>query len=882
MEENHENKKPKTGKKIRGFLHLLQHCLVVIAAISILIITTGSTVVVQGLSGNESYSLHASDQEKTYEDSTLFNTLYGKAVADIIRFGVIRSQLETDGVFDGSKIIDITAYNYREQGVPEQYVTARYYLEDLLKWQKYGMEYSTVSMTAGQAKDFLADKTMVTIVDPNSKYYNTSDANYMKSDIGSYTFVDDVSANSVMLPIDEYNGWYDEEETLDVNVLINRYKTAEGKNIEEYTSDFTTYQGLCENLRAAMYSLSYNYSEYLDYQKYYDGQNTNIRYCIEKTVGEHTEYFTNIEGLIDDDESQERLKEDGMTSALQEKFQGGFHGKYLYYSPSEMIYESNSSIKESTVQSIVKEYDYAYPENIKIWIGVDSSYPVGDAFVQGKAGFQNYLPYFWQWVILAVTAVVFYFVLLIYLTGATGRDIDGEGNSCISLSKFDKMPTEAALFLGVFSAAVILIGAMEAYDMNWGNILHYEDIYTFWFKIGIGIAAFVMDIIFCFFYYSLIRRVKAKTLWSNSYLKRILQKCSDLLMELYDNGNIVVRTWVPYLIFLIFNCFVVVFGMALLYRAGNIIMFLLGIFIAFLIDMLIGAMLYKDVKERQNIVKGIEIITEGDFSYQIEQEKLHGDNLVLAKSVNSIGNGIKSAVEVSMKDERMKADLITNVSHDIKTPLTSIINYVDLIKREKVDNERVQSYIKVLDEKSQRLKQLTDDLVEASKISSGNINLHFEKINLTELLHQTIGEFSEKFEQKALTPVMDIKASHTLIEADSRSIWRVMENLFNNVYKYALEGTRVYITMKTLGDNQQKRETLEISIKNISAMALNCNPEELTERFIRGDESRTTEGSGLGLSIAKNLVEAQHGTFEIQLDGDLFKVVITFQTVEKG
>mgnify|MGYP001051697796 FL=1 len=221
----------------------------------------------------------------------------------------------------------------------------------------------------------------------------------------------------------------------------------------------------------------------------------------------------------------------------------------------------------------------------------------------------------------------------------------------------------------------------------------------------------------------------------------------------------------------------------------------------------------------------------------------------------------------------MKADLITNVSHDIKTPLTSIINYVDLIKRERIDNEKVQNYIKVLDEKSQRLKQLTDDLVEASKITSGNISLHFEQINLTELMNQTIGEFSEKFEMKNLTTVMNVRVKNAVIEADSRRIWRVMENLFNNIYKYAMEGTRVYLSIEDMPD---KKKFIVISIKNISASPLNCNPDELTERFIRGDVSRTTEGSGLGLSIARNLTEAQKGTFEIQLDGDLFKVILTF------
>ena len=202
------------------------------------------------------------------------------------------------------------------------------------------------------------------------------------------------------------------------------------------------------------------------------------------------------------------------------------------------------------------------------------------------------------------------------------------------------------------------------------------------------------------------------------------------------------------------------------------------------------------------------------------------------------------------------------------------------MKRERVDNEKVQNYIRVLDEKSQRLKQLTDDLVEASKITSGNISYHFERINLTELLNQTIGEFSEKFETKNLMTVMNVNTRNVVIEADSRRIWRVMENLFNNVYKYAMPGTRVYVTMdKRESGNQDGAEQIEISIKNISENPLNCKPEELTERFIRGDESRTTEGSGLGLSIAKNLTIAQKGNFEIQLDGDLFKVFLTFPAV---
>lgn len=879
-------RKRKSGAAFRKCLTFVQHLLLACAAVSTLLVITGSTVIINGTS----YMLDPSDSGVEYEDSDLFDMLYGQSVADIIRFGVIRSQLETDGEFDGNKIVDVTAYNYRNIGIPERYVTAKYYLEDLLKWYKYGMEYSSEYMSSLQLDSFLSDKTMVTIMDPDSKYYNTSDANYMKSNIGNYTFVDDVSAN--MLPMDgsyddydyAYSAYYDEYgnelddygnvKTVAVDVLINRYKTVDGKNIESYTADLPSYRELCSNVATAIENLNINYEEYLEFKDYYDKKNTNVLYCIEKTIDGHTEYYTNMEDYIGVDGISATLgnKNGNMAEFFSENLNGMFDiGRYLYYSPSEMIYETDSAVSEATINSIVRQYDYAYPENIRIWIGVDTSYPVKDAFMQGKTGYQNYVPHFWQSGVLAVFSLIIYFMLFIYLTMTAGRESDEDGNTVIELTEFDKSPTEFALFICLSVVIVLLCGVVCVHEFGYIYRNYIYDIYvryTDGLVIGAGVLVFLLDMLFCFFYYSFIRRIKGRVIWKNSYLRRLMKKAEGLALELYGNSSIVIRVWVPFIIFLLFNLMMALLGP-------------FGIAFAFVIDMLIGVMMYKDAKERQNIVSGIEKIAQGDLNYQVEQERMHGDNIVMAQAVNSIGNGIKNAVEASMKDERMKTELITNVSHDIKTPLTSIINYVDLVKREDVDNERVRSYIKVLDEKSQRLKQLIDDLVEASKISSGNINLNFEKINLTELLNQTIGEFSEKFEQKGLSIVMNGNASNVVIEADSRSIFRVIENLFNNVYKYALERTRVYVSINCIGrDGIQVQEMAEIIIKNISASELNCNPEELTERFIRGDESRTTEGSGLGLSIAKNLTEAQNGTFEIQLDGDLFKVILTFPIMQ--
>lgn len=918
-EENEKNeksekneKKKKTPKKgshmFRTLLGVVQHLCLGILVLAMVVVVGGSTVRVQGFKRDFTFSIYAQDKNRAYEESDIFNSIFGYAAADIIRYGVVSSQLETDGKFDGGKAIDVTAYNYRDIGLPERYVTADYQLEDLLKWAHHGFEWSASEMTQTQAQNFLADKTRVTFIDPKSEYYNTSDASYLKSDIGSYTFVNDVSSNRLWVDMDDYDGFVNDyrsgasenveeadiavsgtEAELSVlqeqedspaddgertyNVMVNRYKTTEGKNLEEYVSNWATYYDLCHSVQNAAKSLSYNYSEYLNYGEYYSRENSNLRYLILKTVGDDTQIYSNL----DDTQAAERVAAFMGAGDSADRELPYNVGKYIYYSPADMVYRSNTTIAEETIRKILQDYDYAYPETVKIWMGVDTSYPVNDAFKQGAAGFSSYLPYFWQCIVIAAAAFVLYLLLLCYLTAVTGRDTDEAGNPSIRLQPFDAVPTEVALLIAfgvMVLAAWALIVATELANVNPTDISEILErvLGVRWVQGLLLAGVFAADAVAMFFFYSLVRRIKAHTLWKNSYLYRLIQEIRRFAWKVYDNGHAVLRTWVPYGIFLLFNFLMLVFA----FDVGGFGC-VAALLVAVAFDMLIGNVLYRNAKEQQDIVKGIETIAGGQLEYQVDTSSLHGDNLILAHSVNSIGKGIKEAVEISMKDERMKADLITNVSHDIKTPLTSIINYVDLIKREQVDNDKVQNYIRVLDEKSQRLKQLTDDLVEASKITSGNISLHFEKINLTELLNQTVGEFSEKFEEKRLTTVMNVNVHDAVIEADSRRIWRVMENLFNNIFKYAMEGTRVYLAIDSL---PEQVGYIAVSVKNISASPLNCNPDELTERFIRGDESRTTEGSGLGLSIAKNLTEAQGGTFEIRLDGDLFKVILTFPLAE--
>ena len=267
--------------------------------------------------------------------------------------------------------------------------------------------------------------------------------------------------------------------------------------------------------------------------------------------------------------------------------------------------------------------------------------------------------------------------------------------------------------------------------------------------------------------------------------------------------------------------------------------------------------------------KGSQALASGNLHHQIETQHMPRDLKLYAEDLNNISVGMADAVDEQMKSERFKAELITNVSHDLKTPLTSIINYVNLLKATRQEDPKALEYIEVLDRKSQRLKKLTEDLVEASKASTGVLRVSREKIGMAQLIDQALGEWTEKLEERKLTVVPTLPEGETWVYADGRHLWRVIDNLLSNCAKYAMEGTRVYLDL-TRGKGQ-----VSLSVKNISREALNVPPERLMERFVRGDESRTTEGSGLGLSIARSLTELQGGTFSLAVDGDLFKATVS-------
>ena len=443
-------------------------------------------------------------------------------------------------------------------------------------------------------------------------------------------------------------------------------------------------------------------------------------------------------------------------------------------------------------------------------------------------------------------------IMIVYLIWATGHEKGKEG---IQLNSIDRISYEVISIVIMFVIGMMMSFAIASIESQIPQRILIS-VFLLCYLIGYACLAVWVS--------TTIRRLKAKQFirsfltykvcrWIKVTLEKLFKKVTD---KQNTNRKITIIYWGFVAISIILACFVWS-GIGIL------------ILIAFWVWTYYKLLQYN--KKLQKINEALRNIYEGNPNVKLNEEELEGTLKIMAKYINDIVGGFTNAIEQSLKSERLKTELITNVSHDIKTPLTSIINYVDLLKKEDIQNAQIEQYIAVLDKKSQRLKKLIEDLVEASKVSSGNVKLNMEVINLKELLNQTVGEFEDKLEKKNLKIEMNLPNENVLIKADNRYLYRVIENVFSNISKYALEGSRVYIKL------EKQKEEVYLEFKNISKDKLNISAEELMQRFVRGDKSRYTEGSGLGLSIAESLTELQGGKFKIDIDGDLFKVEIKWK-----
>ena len=582
------------------------------------------------------------------------------------------------------------------------------------------------------------------------------------------------------------------------------------------------------------------------------------------SVGDYTEGSTNLTYLFADKETQTiytNKKAYSSYAQLEQNLEKIFKEKayaVVYPELSECVTNIPGADLQVWNHTIDQSFD---TKDFVFAVSVDTKFSVADSMADEAENYETYSKLMFPMLAGAIFGSVLWLIGMVWLTVTAGRKPKDEE---IHLNGFDRWYTEiaAGTVIGIWLAGTIISGTLIA-----NSSLGYSHVVVTVIVICLICGTYTMAW-FLIGYLSLVRRIKAGTLWKNSLIRKVLKwigKCSGKLADFaraFSRNTaekikvLLVGGAFLFLQFLIIGC---VFSGA-------------GVFLLALMAVDVAVMIFaiRKADGLDLIMDGLKKISDGELQYKIKTDTLTGKQKVMAEYINNIGSGLDAAVENSLKKERMQTELITNVSHDLKTPLTSIINYVDLMKRENPTDPKIQEYLRILDEKSQRLKVLTEDVVEASKASTGNIKLEMNDIDFVEMVQQVIGEFEEKFQEKNLTMMVHFTDEPSIIYADGQRMWRVLENVFGNVVKYAMEGTRVYAEIS----NRNKKVTF--SLKNISAQPLNISADELTERFIRGDVARNTEGSGLGLSIAKSLTELQGGEFKLYLDGDLFKVMITF------
>ena len=479
------------------------------------------------------------------------------------------------------------------------------------------------------------------------------------------------------------------------------------------------------------------------------------------------------------------------------------------------------------------------------------------------------------YIMLIIAASIVCLASFIYLCYAVG---ERDENDNIIIKPIDKMYTEVNLFLialllgvgGTGFGMLAYAGVLETIRGN--HSLAYRDYINQFYifdvgsipaqlmaglvvTVGVAVAAIGLLLIM-----SDVRKIKAGILIKTSLIGRVALILYGKIKYIYNSGSTMQKV------------VLITLGICLASAVTPLapVVFILILIIA-----------PRWIKKYEAVKKGVDEAKNGNLTYKIPVESNEQGELAdLARGINRISEASLLAVKNELKNQRLKTELISNVSHDLKTPLTSMVTYIDLLKTEGLDSPNAPQYLDVIDRKTARLRQLTEDLFEAAKASSGAIPVRLEKVEMLSIINQALGELSNTIESAKLDFIINCESEKYFVKADGQLLWRALENIINNAAKYALEGSRVYIDLKQKTNKKGENPMVIMEMKNISKEPLNISPEELMERFARGDEARNTEGSGLGLAITKDLMKLQNGWFEIKIDGDLFKTVLMAQVYE--
>ncbi len=757
---------------------------------------------------------------RTYEQSNYFQTQSVNQATRAIRAATRATRFEEGGIYNPNRFVNIEEYAergiitgvYDEEGL-------YYRLGDLLTWAQKGWSYSSIEIDPEGYLSYHPENVSNEAVSTEDleKYFLTSDSEWN----AYYQYYSNVGG------ISDYGA----QENYSKPILNEMYKPENYRNILVYATetgaDLSTVYG---QLEKTLQNIVSDVLSYRDNVNIFSMEESNIRYFL--IDRELAQVYTNVK------EHQGSSMEE-----IQNYIQA--FGAYCIYDNEILSVDSqNVQLSVTDLYGYAERYGMSGSDNYVFAIAIDTTYPADDVFFSGYERYQGLQPIAWITLAAGVIGIVGYFITIVILTAKAGVNPDLYG---LQLSWFDYWKTEIAALTILGLAA---LGFVPLYIL--------DEYFSFLTRQGIiGFVALGENCVFLAGWLSLIRRAKAKKLWKNS----IACQVSEIIKDAFANSRRSTKVLAYFVAYVLISL--------LLLGMGSF-----GFVLFLIFHVVVAGYLLREANQDQKLLDGMKKLQDGDLEYQYEMEDFDGFRKEFANALNGVHEVFLNSVMESTKNERMQTDLITNVSHDIKTPLTSIINYVGLLKRENINNDKAKGYIEILEQKSLRLKHLTEDLVEASKISSGNIKLECTQIQMQEMIYQVGGEFADKFDARGLTLIENLPKESLYIRADGRRLWRVLDNLYNNVAKYAMPNSRVYVDLVDLG------EEIKFSIKNISEQRLNIEAKDLTERFIRGDISRSTEGSGLGLSIAKNLTELQGGRFDIYLDGDLFRITITFPKLE--
>lgn len=605
---------------------------------------------------------------------------------------------------------------------------------------------------------------------------------------------------------------------------LSEYST---KSASPFSSLLSYYQALCQTSS----DIAKRYDDYRAAKESGGGEYnadapSNIRYFIQNSST--GECFTNLDAHTCS-QARRLIREDDTLKFL-------FEGERSY---NIMVANSEYVLNSAAADWFIGTVFLNSSE--RVVLAYDPTYAAGDILQSSYRAYEQRVPVIIASILsgaLALLALVTLFILSILSTGRKDKDTLEE------LTGFDTVPTEVAF------GVCLVIGMLLCFFLpRAGRAFvpaRLQPTYQL-FEAGVLYFAFALS---CF---SLARRIKWRALWSNSVSLQVLQVTS----RVYSARRSGKRMLVLFLVVIGVNFFAIQLG-----TVGKIV--------SAVIDIAVLLYLLRDEVGKQSIREGLTQISKGKLDYRISTDGLTGESLEMAEAVNEMGDGLEKAVDSMIQSERLKAELITNVSHDLKTPLTSIINYVDLLQRLNLEDPKAREYIDVLARKSDRLRTLIQDLIDASRLNSGSVKADMCDLDLRAMLMQAEGEFEERFEERGISCRLDVGREKAVISADGAKLARVLENLLSNIAKYAKEGSEAEITLR-LEDGKALA-----TFANESQNELEKSGEELEERFVRGDLSRSSEGSGLGLSIAKSLTELMGGTFSVTTTRQQFTAKLAF------